>query len=143
MKDSTDEGAGIFFTDGQSVLLLKRPANGKNPNSWCLPGGKAKIGESALETARREAREECGRVEGEQFAKDEHHIGNFHWTSYFFKIEKPFNCNINQEHVDWQWFELKMLNNLHLHPELKHKLPTYLKIVRKEFSNSFNEWISR
>ena len=46
----------IFDDDRQKVLLTRRADNGR----WCLPGGSMDAGESAAETAVREALEETG-----------------------------------------------------------------------------------
>ncbi len=35
-------GAGILFTDGKQILLLKRSEGSDNPGTWGLPGGGAK-----------------------------------------------------------------------------------------------------
>ena len=48
----------IFDDDRQKVLLTRRADNGR----WCLPGGGMDPGESAAETAVREALEETGLV---------------------------------------------------------------------------------
>ena len=47
------KSAGIFYTDGKQVLLLKK-RKGKSKNSWGLPGGGIEKGESALDAAKRE-----------------------------------------------------------------------------------------
>ena len=50
------KGAGIFFTDGKKVLLLKRSGKGDNEGTWGLPGGKIEGNESAIDAATREAK---------------------------------------------------------------------------------------
>ena len=37
-------GAGIFFTDGKKVLLLRRSEKGDGNGTWGLPGGKVEEG---------------------------------------------------------------------------------------------------
>ncbi len=59
-------GVGVMvFRDGK-ILLGHRVVSGKDtggiyqPDSWCLPGGKQEYGETILECAAREVREETG-----------------------------------------------------------------------------------
>jgi 8-oxo-dGTP diphosphatase len=52
---------GIIDAVGRSVLVLRRFETDREfPGQWCFPGGQARPGESADETAVREAREETG-----------------------------------------------------------------------------------
>lgn len=140
------KGAGIFFTDGEKTLLLKRSDKGDNGGTWGIPGGKAEAGETSIGTAMRESKEECGVVKGTRFdsldSLDKHH----QWTTFFFKINKPFECKLSDEHTDWKWVPLESLRDLDLHPKLKENLNRYKKTVKKNFSNvkalSFKEWMS-
>ena len=52
-------GVGIIVWRGDKVLLVRR---GRAPriDEWGLPGGAQKLGETVMETAVREAREETG-----------------------------------------------------------------------------------
>lgn len=53
--------AGIILRHGSHYLLLQREGNAKYwPFYWGFPGGKMETGESALEAAIREVREEIG-----------------------------------------------------------------------------------
>ena len=136
------KGAGIFFTDGKKVLLLKRAEQGDNMGTWCLPGGKVEEGETLIDAARRESKEECGRVEGNRFEDLREIDGNHVWTSFFFKVKKPFKCKLSDEHSDWKWFDLDKLDKVNLHPKLKDNLDRHLKIVNKKFNIiNFKEWI--
>lgn len=139
-----DKGAGIFFTDGEKVLLLKRAEKGDNKGTWCLPGGKVEEGESLIDAATREAKEECGKVVGSRFEDLKEVDANHHWTSFFFRVSKPFDCKLSDEHSDWKWFDIKGLDKINLHPKLKENIDRHLKIVKKEFGKrlSFKEWIN-
>lgn len=137
------KGAGIFFTDGSSVLLLKRAEPGDNKNTWCLPGGKIEEGESPIDAARREAKEECGKVKGSRFEDSKERDGQHVWSTFFFRVNKPFKCKLSKEHSDWKWFKINDLEKINLHPKLKENLDRYIKIVKNHFSNmNFKEWLN-
>jgi ADP-ribose pyrophosphatase YjhB (NUDIX family) len=52
-------GIGVVIWRGDKVLLVKRK-NAPRQGEWGLPGGVQKLGESIMEAAVREAREETG-----------------------------------------------------------------------------------
>ncbi len=52
--------AGTAVFRGDRILLLHRSPNAKNPGLWDLPGGHVEPGESLVQAARRETREETG-----------------------------------------------------------------------------------
>lgn len=55
------KAASTIVQRGNTVLLLRRgPTAPHRPNQWNFPGGHLKDGETALETAKREVREETG-----------------------------------------------------------------------------------
>ncbi len=135
------KGAGIFFTDGLKVLLLKRAEKGDHKGTWCLPGGKVEDRETLIDAARREAKEECGKIEGYRFEDLEDVDGQHYWKTFFYKIKKPFSCKLSEEHSDWKWVDIKHLDEMNLHPKLKENLDRYIKITRKHFGKSFKEWL--
>lgn len=59
-------GVGVMVLREGRILLGHRTVSGKDtggiyePDSWCLPGGKQEYGETILECAAREVREETG-----------------------------------------------------------------------------------
>ena len=57
-------GVGIILIKNDQVLLVQR-ANPPGAGKWSLPGGKQELGETAMQTARRELREETGLECGE------------------------------------------------------------------------------
>jgi|688.fasta_scaffold17329_15 bis(5'-nucleosidyl)-tetraphosphatase len=134
------KAAGILFTDGQSILLLLR-SEGKNANTWGLPGGKSKSGESDLETAIRETMEETGleKVPGENFDSVTNDQTTKPYTAFLYQIDKQFTVKLNHEHTDAKWVNFKDLKSLNLHPKLKENLSKYLSKIRKKISH-FNEW---
>ena len=103
-------GAGIIFFNGQEVLMLKKPNN-----RWVFPGGKPIQGETPIETAKRETKEEVGRVEGQSIKelKFENDDRTFH--SFIFKIDNTFEPTISKEHTDYKWINFKKIRVLRLH----------------------------
>jgi len=132
------KAAGIFYTDGKKVLLLKKKS-GKNKNTWGLPGGGIEEGETSKEAAKRESKEEIGVVRGKKFNESREFYKNLHWTTYFHKIKTTFSCKLSEEHTKWKWYNFEDLHNLKIHPSLKKNLEKYLNIVNKEFGNSIKE----
>lgn len=53
-------GVGVVLIRPDGSVLLGRRTYPSEPESWCLPGGKAEAGERFEDAARRETAEECG-----------------------------------------------------------------------------------
>ena len=135
------KGAAIFFTDNKSVLLLKIAGDNSDSETWCLPGGTAKEGETPHETAVREAQEETGlkKIPGSQFTSITSQNGDKTFVVYFYKVDAPFDVSLSKEHTDWTWTPLKKMASKSLHPKLEKHLDDYLDAVggsRKSFSES-------
>src|SRR5262245_57197843 len=131
------KGAGIIFTDGKQVLLLKRSNSSKHAGTWDIPGGGTKNNETALENAIRETKEECKltHITGVKYGS----IENDSWTTFIFNVKKTFDVHLNHEHSAWDWVDLEKVQNVNLHPKLKVNLPKILKIINKKFP--FKEWL--
>ncbi len=135
-------GAGILFTDGQKILLLRRKAPSDCPAKWGLPGGRAKKGESAIDCARRESKEECGTITGNRFAAFEEIDGKHRFFVYIYAIDSPFECKLSKEHDDWKWVPLSDLDKYDLHPRLEKQMPYYRKAIARRFPpKRFSEWL--
>lgn len=116
-------GAGIVFFDGKKVLLLK-----KNNKRWVFPGGKPIQGETPKETAKRESQEEIGTCPGDIVAELMFEIDNRTFYSYVSKVQKPFDIEISDEHIDYTWIDYNKIKELKLH---KNILFTVKRIVKK------------
>ena len=133
MGEATEQKtAGIFFTNGSNVLLMKRSATCTNPFTWGLPGGHAKNKETPLETATRESREECGRIAGKRFGEQKDPGG---WTCFFYKVIEPFPCKLSREHSAFKWIPFHKLKDYKLHPEFRKAAKRYIDYVDKKLRN--------
>lgn len=135
------KAAAILFTDGKSILMLKRAGEGDHIGTWALPGGKAAKGETEIGNAVRETKEETGltSIPGYRFDSMTTHNGKQKFTVFFYKIQKPFDVQISKEHSDWKWVAFDEIKDQKLHPKFKQALPEYLYIIRKK-THTFEEW---
>lgn len=133
------KAAGIFFTDGKKVLMLKRRE--EDDGTWALPGGKAHKGESQIGAAIRETKEETGleSIPGYRFEDFTSHNGRKIFTCYMYRVRDTFDVTLSEEHTDWEWMDLDDLDSQNLHPKFRESLPRYLKSIRRK-AQSFSEW---
>lgn len=139
-------GAGIIYTDGESILLLKRAKGTDHPDTWAIPGGRSREGEAPIDTAQRETKEESGtnRV-GQQFGKFTERDGQHTFTVFLYAVNELFDPEISEEHTDAQWVPIKKLDSMDLHPKFKKCLPYYLRAIDRKFNKgkgmNFSEWL--
>ena len=133
-------GAGIFFTDGTHVLLLKN-ASGSHKDTWSLPGGGAKKGESDIGTAMRETKEETGleSIPGYRFDSLASQDGHKRFVTFMFRVGKQFEVDLSSEHTEWEWVAFDDLTSKPLHPKFEANLQRYLKATHRKVRN-FTEW---
>jgi len=115
-------GAGIIFFDGTNVLLLK-----KNNGLWVFPGGKPISGETPLQTAKRETKEEVGRTSGENIAELKFEMDSRTFYSYIFKINKTFNVTLSEEHKDYKWINYKKVRDMRLNRNISKTIKQVVK----------------
>lgn len=137
-------GGGIVFTDGEKVLLLQRSEIGDHPGSWCIPGGKSKKGELPIDTARREAMEECGANEGQRFGHFDTKDGRHHFHTFLYSIKSPFPVTLSKEHTNHKWVDLDDVEGMQLHPKLKENWLPYRRAIAKHFPRrtTFQDWFT-
>jgi|LSQX01.2.fsa_nt_gb 8-oxo-dGTP pyrophosphatase MutT (NUDIX family) len=142
-KVKSKRAAGIFFTDGSHVLLLKRSGESSHTGTWALPGGGAREGETDIGTAVRETREETGleTIPGYRIDSLTSQDGHKHFTTFLYRVSSQFDVDLSEEHSDWEWVPFDNLEEKSLHPKFEENLPRYLKAVRRKIT-SFSEWAS-
>lgn len=108
---------GAIIEKNSRILLTKRnvrPDKGK----WCLPGGHIDIGETAVNTIRREAKEETGlKVKNIKFFKyyDEYLPKlKIHSIVLIFHGKPRGKEKINKEVIEQKWFSQKEIKKLKL-----------------------------
>lgn len=142
MSDETRPVAGILFTDGKRLLLLKR-ASGGSQDTWAFPGGRLDDGESPLEAAIREAKEEIGQAPGKKFASFTHVDGKIEYTTFMFAVDEPFEVELNHEHSKSKWVKLRKVKEYKLFPAISESMEKYIETIEKHFKRSltFKEWL--
>lgn len=113
--------ATIFLEYDKHLLLLKRCHKEDQPDKWGIPGGKAKLGESHLQTILRELTEETrieldsGEIDylGHRYAR----IPNWDYVVHIYRAqlkEKP-EIQINpKEHQAFLWQPIDKFSDLPL-----------------------------
>jgi 8-oxo-dGTP pyrophosphatase MutT (NUDIX family) len=137
-------GAGIIFTDGKKILLLKRAEKGDSFGKWSVPGGKVENGENILDAAQRESKEECGYFGGYKFGHYDDADGRHHFHTFFYAVDKPFDVTLSDEHSDYKWIDLNDVSSYNLHPRLASNWPYFKNKIVNRFPQlkSFKEWVS-
>jgi len=133
-------GAGMIFTDGNSMLLLKRSDKCDNAGRWGCPGGKTRENETLLGTAQRETREEIGHLPKAnritQFdSKDGHHV----FRTFICAVPERFDCELSDEHDDSHWFPLDDLKDVDVHDKMKKKITDIVRVIKDNFKLDKNE----
>lgn len=135
-------GAGILYTDGKRVLLLKRATKGDHYGSWSIPGGKVERGENPLDAAQRESKEETGVFDGSIIAHYDDVDHRHHFHTFLYKVDQPFQCQLSDEHSEYRWVELPDVEDLKLHPRFRAMFPRFRRKIGHHFPKSFAVYVS-
>lgn len=135
------KGAGILFTDGKSILLLRRTGDCPHSGTWAFPGGKAHEGETEIGNAVRETKEETGlaSIPGYRFDSLRSDDGHKRFTTFLYRVNDPFDVTLSDEHSEWGWVPFDDLRSKNLHPKVEANLGRYLKAIRRKVT-TFEEW---
>ena len=111
---NTSGAVAIIVNEKDEVLVLKRPDFVKwAPNKWGLPGGKIESGETPLQAATREVKEETTLDVFDLELSDpflEEPVVAYHTRKYKGEVQLDF------EHTDFKWASRKILLTLELAP---------------------------
>jgi len=113
MKRKPKLGVGVLIEKNGKILLGKRCEGWAN-GTWTLIGGKLKPGETYIDGARREAKEETGLEidDLELITKNEDDIKGITYITFGLKpkIIKGEPKAMEPDEIErWEWFDLKNL----------------------------------
>lgn len=116
-------GAGVVLICNGRVLAGQRA---KRPfiNRWSIPGGSREKGESEIDAALRELREETGIVISDPsdcFGKWTLRIPFFSWTSFFFRTDREQELRPD-EFTSLCWMAPEELGKKKLRPFMRSEL---------------------
>lgn len=101
---------------GNRYLLCRRPAHKRHGGLWEFPGGKVETGESWLEAARRELREELDlEVTAVGQPLFEHHDSGSRFLIVFTPVEASGDPRC-LEHTELQWCTVAEIAEMELAP---------------------------
>jgi|688.fasta_scaffold219378_4 8-oxo-dGTP pyrophosphatase MutT (NUDIX family) len=128
MGDGNFEGAGfIFMTPDNLVLILK-----KTNKKYSFAGGHREKGETPIETAKRECKEEIGFLpKGDifNFIKYKRSKTNGWGYSFLMRVDEPFVPTLSNEHISYKWIPKSELKNIQLSNAVKDILPHLKNII--------------
>ena len=103
------KSAWLIIQYKKEVLLLKRGPKANNPGLWNFPGGNMDEGETAPQSATREAFEESGvkiKPKDVKFLTAVQ-VKDRYLAFYRVKLDKKPKVTIDFESADYGWFPLK------------------------------------
>jgi 8-oxo-dGTP pyrophosphatase MutT (NUDIX family) len=118
-------GSGFLFMAGRKMLLLKRAMWTTQGGTYGIPGGAIPVDQhgrsmSALESARRETKEEIGRVPRHRpVARFVYRDGQFTFTTFVVMVEREFTPKLNDESDGFLWWDPEEGPDLRLHPGVR------------------------
>jgi 8-oxo-dGTP pyrophosphatase MutT (NUDIX family)/NTP pyrophosphatase (non-canonical NTP hydrolase) len=113
--------AGVLLMNHEGAFLVTRHIN-RTEKVWRFPGGKIDSGESTMEAAARELKEELG-IEAKQLiyvSTHVHQADGDEWAGYMYYCPSYSGVPTIQEpnkHADLSWVDVKQLEAWGQHPE--------------------------
>jgi len=118
----------VLINDKDEVLLLKRSLGPHwMPGKWALPGGHIEEGETPLDAAIRETKEETN-LDIDQVKE----LGKREQVMIYYTASYSGDIEIDFEHTDWAWASSDQLTNYDVTPNLKDNIELALKKKAQE-----------
>ena len=135
--------AGAYILDkDDKLLLVKSPKWGEE---WMVPGGHVELGETVLDCAVREVKEEVGldvKPEGvlviaeDIFPKDFHRKAHFIYMETICRVLEGSTIQLDgTEIIDYNWFDPEEAVNIVSEPVIKRTISKYISCKK---GGSFN-----
>jgi 8-oxo-dGTP diphosphatase len=109
---------GLLLASGGRVLLQLRAAWAHQGGTWSIPGGARERGESYVDAALREAREEMGitAAEVQVVSSSAAVCGGWTYTTVLASPAGPLSLRLNEESTESAWVAVAEVSELALHP---------------------------
>lgn len=115
-------GAGVVFRTKDNKILMLQKTNDK----WSFPGGHREIGETPIQTAKRECMEELGQLPNGVVSNAIPYIKSEdkkHCYSFIMDIDEEFEPFLSFEHKNYKWVNPKKVDSMNLSGAVKDLWP--------------------
>jgi len=119
----------LVINDEGKILLLQRSDYKGDAGKWDLIGGSVDFGEDALTSIKREAEEEVAlSIEPEVIHLHSRLTSEETFFIFALYVSNTYDhlkegIELSSEHTDYQWADLKTLENLNLRESVSYVLP--------------------
>ena len=110
MDNFRNAAKAFIVSDGQLLILKRRPNDSHKPGAWDVPGGRLEPGESPFEGLKREAKEEANLEINILMPLDVHHFvrddGQKITLMIFLCQLAGGEVKLSEEHTEYKWVDL-------------------------------------